>query len=818
MSAARTLPVRTVALVAATALVLSGCGVIRDLPELSEEDFAARFTPQTSKLFDAQGELLTTFHGARNRTRVSIKKVPEHVQQAVIAIEDERFYEHEGVDPKGIVRAIVNNIKGDEGIQGASTITQQFVKNRIIVPGDEFAPRTVERKLKEAALARQLEVRLDKDQILQRYLNTVYFGNGAYGIQAASKTYFGKPVKKLSVKQAATLAAVIKAPESYDPYDRKKKAKQRRNVVLNKMTQLKYISAEEAEKASERPLGLVKQPKKRRYEAAYFVDYVKRLLVHHPRFSFLGENPAERSERLFTGGLRIHTTVRRDVQKAAEGAVRSVLTEKKDPHASLVAIDPRTGHVLAMIGGRDYFAKKKHAKLNLAISGKPKLGRSGGKRKAPGTGRQAGSAFKTFAVASAIEEGIPVAKKLRGPECAEFPDPNEQEPWKVCNYGGAEYGEVTLREATKKSVNTAFARLIVDLGPKKVTKMARRLGVRSPLLAVPSAVLGTNTVNALDMASAYATLANEGKRHRPVAVTKITGPGGELLYEDGSSSKRVLNRGVSYLTTSLLEGVIQGGTGAAARIGRPAAGKTGTAQEYRDAWFSGFTPNLSASVWVGYPGGSVSMKTSCGSQGKGKCKRTRIQVTGGSWPAEIWKRFMSKAVKKLDLPAASFDMPNKALTRVTIDSRTGCSAHGATPQSARMKVLVPKSAIPPRSAPRCKKQRKMDMEKDDDSKRKASGDGRDGSDRSNEGDDDGEDREPKPQSDPGGGPDPVPDLPPAVDPEPSSEPEPSDEPSPEPSDEPSPEPSDEPSPEPSDEPSPEPSDEPSPSPSGDPSS
>ena len=493
-------------------LLVSACGVLGDLPKLSEEDLKPRITPQTSKIFDAQGRLLTTFHGARNRTVVPIRKVPEHVQQAVIAIEDERFYEHDGVDPKGVVRAIVHNITSDDGTQGASTITQQFVKNRIIAPGRERAPRTIERKLREAALARQLEVRLSKKEILERYLNTVYFGNGAYGIQAAAKTYFGKPVKKLSVKQGATLAAVIKAPETYDPYDHRKRAKTRRNLVIEKLGQLGYIEEQQAAKATKKPLGLTKQPKERRYDAPYFVDYAKRLLVHHPRFSFLGDSPEERSDRLFTGGLRIHTTVRRDVQRAAEQAVRDVLTEKKDPHASLVAVDPKNGHVLAMIGGRDFFDDTRYSKLNLAIAGKPKLGRSSGSNKAPGTGRQAGSAFKTFAVAKAIEDGIVTTKRFDGPACAKFPDPNKQEPWKVCNYAGASYGQVSLREATRDSVNTAFAQLILDVGPGRVMNKARRMGVRSNLLPVPSAVLGTNTVNTLDMATAYSTLASQGRR------------------------------------------------------------------------------------------------------------------------------------------------------------------------------------------------------------------------------------------------------------------------------------------------------------------
>ena len=791
-------PVRALITIVVLALIGSGCALVEDLPRLADEDLRSRLTPQTSKLYDAAGKLITTFHGAKDRTVVDIEAVPDHVQEAVVAIEDERFYAHDGVDLKGVARALAHNLTSDEGIQGGSTITQQYVKNRIIAPGEETAPDTLKRKIDEAALARQIETRLSKSEILERYLNTVYFGNGAYGIQAAAETYFGRPAKKLSIKQGAMLAGIIRTPESYDPYDRPKRAKRRRNLVVRKMEQLGYTSRARAKKITGYPLGLRKDPRKQRHDAPYFVDYVRRLLVHHPRFSFLGDSPGDRSDRLFSGGLRIHTTVHRGVQKAAEHAIARVLTQKNDPYASLVALDPRTGHIVAMVGGRDYFSDKRYSKLNLAIAGSPDLGRSAGGRRAPGTGRQAGSAFKAFALAAAIKDRFPVAKTLPGPECAKFPDPNRTEPWKVCNYGRAGYGRVSIKEATTKSINTAYAKLVLEVGPRKVTKMARRLGVRSDLLAVPSAVLGTNSVNALDMTTGYATLANRGIRRRPIAITRITTAAGDELYSSEPDGTRVLDPGSAYITTSLLRNVMQTGTGTAARLDRPAAGKTGTAQEYRDAWFAGYTPNLAAAVWVGYPAGSISMKTHC-AQGRRKCRPTRIQVTGGSWPAIIWKDFMSSAVRKLKLKLKDFPRPDKHLVRVTIDRRTGCLASARTPTTARERVVVPTAARPPAHGPRCKKQA---AEK----KPSPRTDGND--DRGNQQDNDRRDRD----RDQGSSDRPLPE--PTKDPVPEPDPEPSEEPDPEPSDDPSPEPSAEPDPEPSSEPSPDPSPDPEPTAGG----
>ncbi|MDQ4125131.1 MAG: transglycosylase domain-containing protein [Actinomycetota bacterium] len=678
------------------ALLASACAHLDNLPTLQPEDLRFKLA-QSSKIFDSEGHLITTLHRGQNRTNVTLDQIPEVLQEAVISIEDERFYEHGGVDLKAIFRAAVANASSGDIEQGGSTITQQYVKNVIISPG-EIAEQTLDRKLQEAALARQIEKELSKEEILERYLNTVYFGQGAYGVQAASKVYFGKPVWKVTLREAALLAGLIQAPGDYDPFRNGKAAKRRRNVVLRQMADLDYVDDAKAGEAAGKGLALQPAREKDEYAAPYFVDYVQRMLTYHPDFDFLGKTSAQRTKRLFTGGLRIYTTVDLEMQAAAEQAVASILTEPTDPYASLVAIEPDTGHVKAMVGGRDWFAapkKDKYAKLNLAILAEPDLGRvkiAGTKKylhQAPGTGRQAGSAFKPFALAAAIEDGVPLSKRYDGSGPLVIPGADGGGDYTVQNYEGGQFGEITLLEATVNSVNVVYAQLVDEIGTDPVVDIAQRMGVRTPLQPFFSAVLGTNEVNPLGMAAAYGTLANNGDHHPPVAVTKIIDASDEekkrVIYRDETERiDDVLDPGAAYLTTSALQEVIRRGTGThALGIGRPAAGKTGTAQEYRDAWFVGYTPNLVAAVWVGYPQGQIEMKTSClGStsalaSGIPQCLPTRITVTGGSWPTDIWTAFMLRALS--GYPVEDFSVPSEGIVRVTIDTRNGCLADKFTP-------------------------------------------------------------------------------------------------------------------------------------------
>ncbi|HEX2294269.1 MAG TPA: transglycosylase domain-containing protein [Actinomycetota bacterium] len=688
-------PRRWVPILLVAVMTASACAHLENLPTLQPEDLEFELA-QSSKIFDAKGRLITTLHRGQNRTNVTLEQIPEVLQEAVISIEDERFYEHGGVDLKAIFRAAVANASSGDIEQGGSTITQQYVKNVIIAPG-EIAEQTLDRKLQEAALARQIEKELSKKEILERYLNTVYFGQGAYGVQAASKVYFGKPVSKVTLRQAALLAGLIQAPGDYDPFRHPKAAKRRRNVVLRQMAALDYVDESKLRETAPKGLGLQPVDEKDEYPAPYFVDYVQRMLTYHPDFEFLGKTSAQRTKRLFTGGLRIYTTVDLEMQAAAEQAVDAILTDPGDPYASLVAVEPDTGHVKAMVGGRDWFVPPKrdrYAKLNLAILAEPDLGRvkiAGTKRylhQAPGTGRQAGSAFKPFALAAAIEDGVPLSKRYDGHGPLVIPGVDNGGDYTVQNYEGGQFGEITLLEATVNSVNVVYAQLVEEIGTDPVVDVAQRMGIRTPLQPYFSAVLGTNEVNPLGMASAYSTLANDGDHHPPVAVTKIVDASDEdkkkTIYRDRTEIlEDVLDAGAAYLTTSALEEVVKRGTAAdASAVARPAAGKTGTAQEYRDAWFVGYTPNLVAAVWVGYPQGQIEMKTSClgsttGVDGVPDCLPTRITVTGGSWPVDIWTAFMLRALS--DYPVEDFPVPATGIVQVTIDTRNGCLADKFTP-------------------------------------------------------------------------------------------------------------------------------------------
>lgn len=664
-------------LIVVVALLASACAELRSLPELRGKDL--RFNPlQATKIFASDGRLLTKLH-REDRTLVALDDVPRHTRRAVVAIEDERFYDHEGVDLTAVARAAARNALSGDIKEGGSTITQQLVRNTLLPPRRRRED-TIDRKLDEMALARQLERKLTKAEILERYLNTVYFGRGAYGIESAAQTFFEKPAQNLKLSEGALLAGLIRSPTSYDPYQNRQLARRRRDVVVRKMAELGHIDDERAFRITQSSLRTSKPEREFPYSAPYFVDYVTRLLLYDDRFAFLGDTTAQRRRKLLTGGLQVSTTVDLNIQRAAENAIAQVLRYESDPYGALVAIDPRTGHVRAMVGGRHFFARRKKdrfAKLNLAIAAEPGLGRSSGENRAPGTGRQAGSAFKPFALATAIDEGVPLSKTYRASSCMTFAGANAGGDWRVCNYEESAFGPVSLLRATINSINVVYAQLILDVGAEDVAEAARRMGIRTPLSGVPSAALGTNSVNALGMASAYGTLATNGVHHTPVAITKVADAKGQTLYHDRSGPERVLDSATAYLTTTALQSVMTEGTGTAAQIGRPAAGKTGTAQEYRDAWFAGYVPQLVTAVWVGYPEASIEMKTSCGTSDPSVCRPTRITVFGGSWPAQIWRLFMSQALA--GVPVDDFDIPSGAYVKVAVDVRTGCRATTGTP-------------------------------------------------------------------------------------------------------------------------------------------
>ena len=457
---------------------------------------------QASVVLADNGTLLTTLHAGENRTEITLDQVPQHVQDAIVAIEDRRFWNHAGIDLPAILRAMRRNIDEGEVVEGGSTITQQFVKNALLA-----SDRTLDRKIEEATLSIQVEREYSKEEILEYYLNTVYFGAGAYGIEAAAKVYFGKPAEELDVPEGALLAGLVKAPSTNDPFVNGEGALRRRRLVLDAMVEEGYLTAEEGETFAAGDVELAAPDPETDYPAAYFVQEVKRFMLTHPAF---GRTREERTRRLFTGGLTIETSLDLQLQSHAEHAAHLVLSDPaNDPDTAIVSMDPSNGHVLAMVGGRDFFDGGPRSKFNLATQGR----------------RPAGSSFKPLVLAAAIEEGIPVSQVYSAPSTIEIPVTNDT--WEVENYGGSPGGWVDLTEATVRSYNTAYAQLVMDVGPADAVAMAAHLGVSSPLLAVPSAVLGANDVSALDMTAAYSTFANRGIRndiHHELGVGGVVGP------------------------------------------------------------------------------------------------------------------------------------------------------------------------------------------------------------------------------------------------------------------------------------------------------
>jgi penicillin-binding protein 1A len=593
---------------------------------------------QTTYLYDRHGRLITTLHASIDRTLIPFSQMPEHLREAVIAVEDEDFYSHPGFDPLGIVRAAWTDLVRGEVVQGGSTITQQLVKNVYAgtyvddpVYGRVYRvpERTVGQKIREVLLAVKVEQTFTKDEILARYLNTVYFGHGAYGVQAAARTYFGKDARDLTLLESATLAGLIASPGRYDPFVDPEAARERRNLVLARMVAEGYLDPARAARLEAKPVRTAPEPVAIDAPGAsdYFVDYVRRLLVRR-----YGE------AEVYGGGLRVTTTLDMGWQRVAERVVREHLGEPGDPAAALVAIEPRTGAIRAMVGGLNF----SRSEVNLAVAGLPGFA---------GTGRQAGSAFKTFTLVAALEQRYSLRSVWYGPSSIRIDDPRCStggEPWEVGNADPGEAGTFTLASAVAHSVNTVFAQLVAEVGPEAVVDVAHRMGIRSPLEPVCSITLGSGSVAPLEMAEAYATLASRGIRHRATPFEEVLAPDGEVRLRLRPRGTRAISANDAALATYALRGVIEFGTGTAADIGRPAAGKTGTTQNYADAWFCGYVPQLAACVWVGYPEGQRPLLDVHGFP----------RVYGGTIPAMIWHDFMAEVTAGMpvrDFPEPSFE-------------------------------------------------------------------------------------------------------------------------------------------------------------------
>ncbi|MDY0340768.1 MAG: PBP1A family penicillin-binding protein [Coriobacteriia bacterium] len=570
-----------------------------DLPSMDDAD--AFEVAQATKIYSADGILLANLY-LENRQVVTIDQISPDLLNAVVAVEDERFYEHNGVDYLGIARAFVTNLTSSRR-EGASTLTQQYIRNTILA--EERYDISYRRKAREAWLALELERKYDKEDILAMYINTVYYGEGAHGAEAAALTYFNKHASELTIAEAALIAGLPQSPVKLSPYDNPDGAVSRRQWVLAKMFEQNYITSEEYEAAKTEALTLKRSPTLDEdgvYAAPYFVAHVKKVLQDQYG-----------TDVVFKGGLTVHTTLDTRLQTYAEDAVRGVLDRPEDPDCALVAVDPRTGYIKAMVGGRDW----ENNKFNFATQAR----------------RQPGSSFKVFTLVTALEAGMnPDRRQIDSSSPAIIQTGGT--PWRVGNAeGGGGRGFITLRQATVGSVNTAFARLIAEMGAEKVVETAHRMGVTSDLDPVLSITLGSQEVTPLEMASAFGTLAADGKHYAHTPITKIVGPQGETLYEATPQGEQAITHSIAYATTQVLKGVVSGGTATRARIGRPAAGKTGTTQDYRDAWFVGYTPQLSCSVWMGYTP-ERPMRNVHGRK-----------VFGGTFPAPIWHDFMIKALE-----------------------------------------------------------------------------------------------------------------------------------------------------------------------------
>jgi membrane peptidoglycan carboxypeptidase len=491
---ARTTIVRVLALagVLTLALILVGAGLVyaftlnalAGLPDVN--DPSAFALAQPTKIYSADGKLLANFY-LENREIVPIESISTDLQHAVVAVEDERFYEHSGVDLVGIARAIVINLTTGSPSEGASTITQQYIRNTIL--SQERYEITYERKIREAYLAYEFEQRHSKAEVLSSYLNTVYFGDGAYGAEAAALSYFGKHASELTVAESALLAGLPQSPIRLNPYYNLEGALARQRWVLGRMVMNGYITQAEATAAEKETITLRKavDPNQGIYDCAYFVSYVRRQLLQQYSDSLV-----------FKGGLRVDTTIDTKLQRAAEKAVKAVLPYKKDPDAALVSINPKNGHIVALYGGRDYSKDS----FNNATQGR----------------RQAGSAFKMFVLVTALEKGVPPSRPMNASSPARIPT---HPPWTVNNSEGSGRGYITLSAATRSSVNCVFARLIYELGAEEVAMTAKRMGITSPVPAFLSIALGTAPVSPLEMASAYGTLANNGVHVKPSRRSSI---------------------------------------------------------------------------------------------------------------------------------------------------------------------------------------------------------------------------------------------------------------------------------------------------------
>ncbi|MDQ3537816.1 MAG: transglycosylase domain-containing protein [Actinomycetota bacterium] len=579
-------------------------------------------------VYAADGSVIATLR-VQNRVIIGRDDVPQVLIDAVLGAEDRRFYRHDGIDLRAIARAAIANQRAGTVVQGGSTITQQLVKNRYFPD----APQTLRRKSVEVRLALRVERERSKDEILVDYLNTIYLGEGTYGVQAAARHYFGIDAAGLRLPQAALLAGLIRSPENYSPYGHPRAAHAARRRALAGMIATGAIGPRRARWAAGRSLGVRARSAPATTRYPYFVEYVKRVLLANPA---LGADEASRVRALYRGGLRIHTTIDPDLQAKAEAAASAHLPDGADPEVAIAVVRPGSGRVVAAVSGRNF----RRLQFDLATQAH----------------RQPGSAFKTFALVAALRGGMRLDDVVDSGS-ATLLGSDGHDPWSVSS---TTVGQLPLDRALALSSNGAFARLAVELGGARIAEQARAMGVTSDIGSNDAIVLGglRGGVTPLEMASAYATLANTGIHVPPTPITKVTDADGKLLWRPAADPRVAVDPENAYLTTEALQGVVESGTGQAAGLARPAAGKTGTTQGYRDAWFVGFTPQLAAAVWVGHP----RPRPMYGVRGVSR-------VEGGTFPARIWRSFMTAALA--DRPVRPFPYPSRLALTVRVDPASG---------------------------------------------------------------------------------------------------------------------------------------------------
>lgn len=607
---------------------------------------------QRSRILASDGSLLATFY-FENRVEVRLDKVAPITRSAVLAIEDSRFYQHGALDSQGTIRALVSNMNSGRVTQGGSGITQQYVKNMLLEMADTEAERqaalamTPARKVRELRYAVALEQTMSKDEILERYLNIAYFGDGAYGIEAAARHYFAKPASKLDLAESATLAGIVRYPYAYNPRLHPKAARDRRNVVLDRLATLGWISRADADKAIRRPLTLRirKTPNGCVTSSApFFCDYVQRELLVNPVF---GKTTADRKKLLERGGLTIRTTLDRRMQRAAQRAVDRHVPQRNSAGkaAAEVLVEPGTGHIKGMAVDRKLGPDKERGKTWINFAADADHGAS--------IGMQAGSTFKAFTLAAALEQGMPFGMRMMAPtrftptgyrncDGKKVGDPRASLRNSADGEGGKQFSLLT---GTHHSVNTFFLNLQREVGLCETVQMAEKLGMRQangkPLQQFPSFTLGFNTVSPLRLAAAYAAFGARGRYCKPIAIKSITDSTGKRLKVPGAGCKQVMSTETADAVNHVLRGVLTKGTARGMGIGRPAAGKTGTVDNYSAAWFAGYTPNLSSAVWVGDPRGGYAhpMDSLCMN---GTCYGA---VFGATIPAPIWQDTMTEALR-----------------------------------------------------------------------------------------------------------------------------------------------------------------------------